>query len=786
MRSSILILLATSCTSEGKLASSDLLIIEPGTVSEIQVVPTVGQGTLSVPVRLNNTYGLAVPGGAAPSVTVSGPGAVILSDDLTPDTFGVATVDVEAAPGSVVTVDADGSIGSAWFLSGPLPSLQAVRGAAYPEDAPLPSFAADGTSGSAFAGEDEIWWQPSAPGSVGWRTANLPSTIQGMWSVQADSDGVLDLAVWAGQQIFLMRGWPGGGYAWGTAWDVPDGDVIGVAPTDVDGDRLVDIVIGIDYGEDARVEMLLGDGAWGFEAIDPLELTFGISTITAADEDFDGQPDISMIRSVDGSIRRYSYLEEGWSGGTPAQISLNNDTTLLGGTLRPMVDLNGDGDLELVIEGPKGASSQRLVFFAFNGNTIIKYEQAYANYFLNISDMEGDGAADVLAVEDGILHLTRYDGEGGSFVAQNYSEISESGPVSIADINGDSLLDMTLFADVPTYFLGAQSEGGASPPGDPQCVDEVDNDEDGTIDLDDPQCAAWRPAVYTWRTFGLNLSGGYAILDLDEDGSDDIIGYAEVGGAYALEPWRSTMDDSDTPQLTSGAGYELFNSGTPLGLAVCGVDIYSLYETSSGQTVLARVEIVSGSDLVQARASDEVTGTLLSCGVMDGQDVAVVATEGGDWTSYDQARLDILDTGFIESVDAIAIANGTVVGCLGQGCSVVAADVDNDGTDEVFRSEDAGITAEGWDRTSALSGSGQLRVVDADGDGTPEVLVTDPSSQRVMWYAGVTGGIAPPISWWRDGVISDSASLGDLNMDGTPELIIPTENGGLAHSPILP
>lgn len=780
------LLAAAGCTTEPIPLSSDLVEVDPGGIMETQVVPTTGQGVLSVPIRLNNAYGLPIPGGTPPTITVNGVGATVLSDDFSPDTFGITTVDIAAAPNSVVQVVADGSSGLVWSVASEPPEVLSITGSVYPNGAPLPSFAADGTNGNAFSGNNEIWWQPNTQGSEAWRTASFPGTIAGMWSTQVDSDGILDLAAWTEQQVFLMRGWPGGGYAWGSAWDVPEGRIVGISPTDVNGDRLVDLVIGVDYGQEAQVELLLGDGAWGFEAIEPLALTFGISTITAADEDLDGRPDISMIRSADGTVRRYSFLEEGWTGGTPAQISVGNDSTMLGGTLRPMADLNGDGDLELIVEGPKGASSQRLVFFSFNGNTIIKYEQAYANYYVDIADMEGNGTAEVLAVEDGTLHLTRFDADGGSFVAQNHTVLSEAGPMAIADIDGDSLLDMVMFADVPTYFPGSLSEGGNSAPGDAECTDNRDNDQDGTIDDGDTQCSVWRPASYTWRSFGLDLIGQYEIIDLNDDGMDDLIGYVAGGGENLLQSWVSSIGKDGLPELIPGDGYTLYNDGTPLDLAVCGSLIYTLYETSAKSLILARVDIDNGTDLSQGRASNEVTGSMLACGTIDDEDVVVVSTNSGEWVSYEQDRLEAVGSGFVEAVRDIAVANNGVVGCGEDGCSVAAGDVDGDGIDEVFRSDAAGITVEGWGTTTELAGKGVVGLTDADRDGRVELLVTDIDSQRIVWYPGVNGSMAPPTSWWRDATFGGTAHMADLDGDGIVELVVPTERNSIAHSPTSP
>ncbi|MFT4978021.1 MAG: hypothetical protein ACI8S6_003929, partial [Myxococcota bacterium] len=59
---------------------------------------------------------------------------------------------------------------------------------------------------------------------------------------------------------------------------------------------------------------------------------------------------------------------------------------------------------------------------------------------------------------------------------------------------------------------------------------------------------------------------------------------------------------------------------------------------------------------------------------------------------------------------------------------------------------------------------------------------TDTGSQRALWYPGVAGGMAPATSWWRDNPIEGAASLADLDGDGVPELVMPTDSGGLTHS----
>ena len=71
-----------------------------------------------------------------------------------------------------------------------------------------------------------MWWIPTEPGHLPHQVADLPFAIDGMWSVHIDA-GVLDAAIWADNQVVLLRGRPGerGG------WTAGEREVAGVGRT---------------------------------------------------------------------------------------------------------------------------------------------------------------------------------------------------------------------------------------------------------------------------------------------------------------------------------------------------------------------------------------------------------------------------------------------------------------------------------------------------------------------------------------------------------------------------
>ncbi len=777
------LLVVLGCTTPTTITPSQIERVEPDAAIAAQVVPAVGYGTVEVPIRLINSYGIAVGSGDL-SVTVEGGEAA--AGSISADATGHAMLTVNAPSPGALQVSVTGTVagaGTIYALDSAPPEVIAPTGAILPLEAPAVAFSAPGTDGVAFAGGNEVWWLPATPGAQAYRVAALPYDVEGIWGVHVDEDGVMDLAIWSGSQVLLLRGWYGGGYSWGAAWETDAGQIVGVSATDLDSDRLTDIAIGIDGEGEAWVEVLYGDGVWNFEADEPLELLFQIDSLTADDEDRDGYADITLLAATDGTIRRYSRNDDGWAGGSPSSIGSGAYQALNGSTLLPLLDLNGDDTPELIVEGAPGASSQELVFFNLGSDSIVKYEQSYASFHVALGDMEGNGYNDLLIVEDGTLHLNRYDVDGGSFLAQNYTLPGSAGPVAAADINSDGLLDLAIFSDQPTWLPGVLTEGSDSAPGSDECTDTLDNDADGTIDEYDAQCENWRLAEYDWRSFGLLLSGPYLTADLDGDGDDDVLGFTDSGDALQLNMWRFSLNEDGNTQVSPGTPLELGNA-EPLALARCEDNIYIL--TTNDNVTVSRV-VVDGNALVQSEW-ETVEGEFMDCGEVDGARGAVVATATGEWTTYNW-NLKENETGFIDAPGDIAFADtdgdglNEVVGCEGE-CSIVAADFDGDGREELVRSEAAGVTVEGWGETVELGAEGIVSLSDANGDGLMDLLITSVPDGRVMLYTGLGAGLFPTVSWQVSQDIATNASLGDVDADGLPELLFPQDDGTMLHSSI--
>ncbi|MEL6345442.1 MAG: VCBS repeat-containing protein [Myxococcota bacterium] len=784
MRATLVVLLLTGCGEDGASNVSRLVAVTDRDAQiSAQAVPTVGitdgDGIVSVPVRQVNAYLLAEPLSSTMTVSIAAPTAQLVSTELVVDGFGYGTAEVELSrPEAFSLTPSGGEPAQSWGLNAPLPAIQAISGSAYPLNAPTPERAAAGTAGAVFAGGDTLWWQPATPGSTAWPTGRFMEPIAGMWSAHIDDDGVLDLALWTAGSVFLLRGAPMGGYAWGAGWTVSDGIVTGLGVADVDSDQLTDIIVGVDDGDQTgRVELLRAVGAWAFVADEPLDVDSSIDSITAEDEDQDGQPDISVLRTGD-VVRRYIYSEDdGWIGGRPALIGNTTARFTADSDLLPMKDLNGDGRPELIVQGSRDASSQELVFYTLDG-VPTKYEPEVARYHLDVADLEDNGIDDLLALSDQSLQLVRYDPTTDGFISQSFSDIGTSGPIAVGDMDGDPFLDVVVFNEAPLVHRGSVSEGGLSAPGFGNCNDGEDNDADGNTDLDDPQCDDWRLGSAIWRTFSLNLIGDVVAIDAGEDGLDDIIGFAEEGGIRELVLWETSIVDGET-RLTRSDATDI--DGQPIALKRCANDLYSL-SLENSQRVLRRLNAVQGELLVRNAAS--VDGDLLACGTLsDGQRGVVISSGGGEWTLH-RRDLQQVSSGSLGTINAVALAQGTVFGCADDGCDVAGGDLDGDGEAEQLVFTEGALTVNGWGVSQNLGGGGVMRLVDADRDGIVEVLASDLTGGRAYLYKGVDGGVTPPLGMWRGDALLGAGTLADLNGDGVVELLLPNVAGELAHSPI--
>jgi hypothetical protein len=628
-----------------------------------------------------------------------------------------------------------------------------------PSDVLDPTRIAAGQSGVAIASEDEIWWVPAEPGAVPHQVADLPFVISGLWSAHLDGDGTADLVAWADSQVILLRGRASGGYGWGGAWAASNHDISGVAAEDVNSDRLTDLVVASTTEDGAVVEVLLGDGAWGFDPLPPLELGYPVDSLTASDDDRDGSPDITLLNAATGTLRRYSYDGEKWIGGSPPEITAYNAEP--GSTLLAAVDLNGQGAAEIVISPPPAGGAQDLIFYEL-GTPPIKYPLSFDPYEIAIGDVDVDGVDDLLVLEDGSLNVVRYNPIGDRYISHSIQGTGPRGPIAAADFDADGLSEIAIVANNRQVNFRAG-----------------DTTKDGD----------WTLASTTWRNYNLGEIGPFVVSDFDGNGWADVAAITTEEDGLQLSLWRFALNEEGSPVMVTQEQIPLTGGVSALDVAVCGNNVYALVGTGGSQLAF-RAQIEGSGDwgaTSKWAGGLPVEGKYLDCGVVKPSTTGIaVSTGDGAWTTIDYTGSTVA-TGSIGAVGNIALAdtdgNGVdeVVSCSAAGCQIAAGDLDGDGMDEIAASG-AGTTLRGWGKRVGLPGSGQVSIGDFDDNSRKDILVYDAVAEALIIHRGMDGGVAPPAALSTHRGLRGPVYLGDVDGDGIPELLSVDDAGQLVHT----
>jgi hypothetical protein len=755
----ITLLVLAGCGSEPE-STFRLVEIDASTPMAIQLHDAVGQGTVAVPIRQTNSYGAAVSGGSI-SIAVRGGGS-IAGSELSFDATGYATAFVNVPNGSIAEVqvqsasetDNIGPAANAFGLSAGLPALPLAPTTLL--DVEDNDFIAPGTGGVAVASGDIVWWVPMEQGQPAHSVANLPFLIDGMWGTHIDRDGVLDLAIWADTQLVLLRGRSAGGYGWGGAWSAGDRDVAGVTATDVNGDRIADLVVGISSEEDSLVEVMLGDGHWGFEPTEALELSYPIEGVSASDDDRNGDPDITVLSGESGVLHRYTVTDEGWVGGTPPEIAQYKAEP--GSLLLPPIDLNDAGAPEIAVIGPSSADAQELVFYVL-GEPPTKYPLSFNPFYAAFADLDGDGADDLVALEENVVNAIRFTPDDDKFISQSTVGLGEAGPIAARDYTGDGLADLVILNNGVSLREGIE-----------------------------PSTGGWSVQTHSFRSYNLNLIGPISGGDLVGNGKVDVVGVTDDGDIPTVTGWWF-VEGGDGPALQQ-AGAVPTQPGILLDYAHCDRNIYVLVLGAEGRSIhRIRINDAGGNFSLENKWDTPISTDAdhLACGSATPSIFGVAAaTSSGDWIMYKNDGTEASSgnagaTAGIVMADTDGDGADEVYACDVMDCTMLAVDFNRDGRDEIVSSGfDTRISSESGAQT--MPSRGWLNATDINGDGRVDLTIFDGESGTYSIHQGMNNGLAPAVSIRTSREAIGPGFLSDVDRDGSLEFLTVAADGKLVHT----
>lgn len=261
--------------------------------------------------------------------------------------------------------------------------------------------------------------------------------------------------------------------------------------------------------------------------------------------DVDGDGQLDLLEATDHGVQWHRRREASFAA--PAVLGWSEPVSLV-----EAGDLNGDGQLDLVVGGREGA---RLILSGRGLDTLEPFWPLTPRD-LELFDADGDGVLDLLLLDADGLTVLRNDGEGrlSPAVSPLNGRLSGSGLLTV-DLDGDGNRDVFIagWDEGDRLFLG-DGRGGfllASPTALPAAASPrtvaplaADLDGDGDLDLFLPSEGADRlwlnnslGAFVDESVFRLSeearVAKDAAAVDLDRDGRLDLV-IVESGGPVRL------------------------------------------------------------------------------------------------------------------------------------------------------------------------------------------------------------------------------------------------------------
>jgi hypothetical protein len=254
-------------------------------------------------------------------------------------------------------------------------------------------------------------------------TAGTPIALAGaecLVTGDLNGDGKADLLVPVNGAVNAYLGNGNGTFALASSTPTPSGGYLALGDFNHDGK--------LDFATSGNL-IALGNGDGTFQ--NPTDIVAnpaggGFSGIAVGDINSDGWPDLVLTSNQYGDNATV-LLNNQHGGFTQVPTSFGDETS------QPiLVDLNADGNLDLVLEEPAGGEA---AIYIGNGQGGFASNEALAGPFINtaglnlVADINGDGIPDICVLQSDTLQI--YLGQGGATYAAPFSIGTGPSPGSI-------------------------------------------------------------------------------------------------------------------------------------------------------------------------------------------------------------------------------------------------------------------------------------------------------------------------------------------------------------------
>ncbi|MES2703357.1 MAG: FG-GAP-like repeat-containing protein [Bacteroidota bacterium] len=547
-------------------------------------------------------------------------------------------------------------------------------------------------------------------------------------------------------------------------------------------------------------------------------------SLAIGDIDGDGKPDLAVGNSGANTV---SVLRNTSSSGSITTSSFATHVTFATGEQPWSVaigDIDGDGKPELAVAN--NASSTVSVYHNTGSSgsitsgsfaTQVTYATGSNPYSVAIGDIDGDGKADLAVADLGSATISVYRNTSssgsitsGSFAAR-VTFATGSNPISVAigDIDGDGKPDMAVAnqgSNTISVLRNTSSSGSITTGSfatqitfatgiNPRNVAIGDIDGDGKPDLAVANLSSATVSVYrNTSSSGSITSGSFA---------------TQVTFATGTDPVSVAMGDIDgdgKPDLVTANNNSIAVSvirNNPL-IAVPAISSVSPAVANTGSTVTitgtnfnttpANNIVFFGATkaTVTAAGSSSLTATVPTGATY--KEVSVINTASA-LTGYSQYPFlptfnnSAYTAGAVNFSDKVDFSTGTTAR------GVALGDIDGDGKTDIAVANYGSNTVSVYRNTSS-SGSvtsasfaaqvtfvtgvepAGIAIGDIDGDGKPDMVVTNSGSSTVFVYrntsssGSITSSSFASPATFATGLSSYSVAIGDIDGDGKPDMAV--------------
>lgn len=574
-------------------------------------------------------------------------------------------------------------------------------------------------------------------------------------------DGKPDIVVanYNGNTVSVLRNTSSGGGAvsFDAKVDFATGAVpIAVAIGDLDGDDRPDLVVANSGSNTASVLRNASSGGGDIDFAARIDFATGSNprSVTIGDLDADGKPDLAVANYSSDTA---SVLRNTSSGVGTVNFAAKIDYAT-GSNQRSVAidDLDADGKPDLVIVN---GGSYTVSVLRNLGNSALAARVDYATgalpVFVAIGDLDGDHKPDLVVANSLGRSVSVLRNLGDGAFAARVDNATGSLPISVAngDLDGDGRHDLVV-ANASSGTISVLRNLGSgefaarvdyATGGSPRCVALGDVDGDGKLDLVVANSGSSVSVLRNTSSGVGNVSfaakvdfatGAFAFFlaidDLDGDGRPDLVVANANGNSVSV--LRNTSLGADN--VSFAAKVDCGTGSNPRSIAIGDVDGDGMPDlvvgnSSSNTASVLRNTSSGGGDLSFAAKVDYATGSApssVALGDLDGDgrpDLAVANYSSNTASVLRNISSDVGDVSFAAKVDHATGSNPRSVA-----------------------------------------------IRDLNGDGSPDLAVTNYSSNTVSEFRTLGNGAFAPRIDYATGEGPWSIAIGDLDADGRPDLVV--------------